>query len=134
MNSFFTNKRAIAQLIWLALNTQLALLVQSTGKNIRTNCKMSSNSLLLALNRFQTLFTCFNCWLWTNKCRSSRLNRGMECILYRISNTQFFYKQHFYKQRQAKAKQHTLRLKATFVARFRVTKSSYAKWRHTSGY
>ena len=38
------------------------------------------------------------------------LNRGMECILYRISNTQFFNKQHFYKQRQAKAKQHTLRL------------------------
>ena len=26
-------------------------------------------SLLLALNRFQTLFSCFRCYLWTSKCR-----------------------------------------------------------------
>ena len=25
--------------------------------------------LLLTLNRFHTLFWCFHCWLWTNKCR-----------------------------------------------------------------
>ena len=26
-------------------------------------------SLLLTLSRFHTLFWCFHCWLWTNKCQ-----------------------------------------------------------------
>ena len=26
-------------------------------------------SLLLALNRFHTLFWCFSCWLWTSECK-----------------------------------------------------------------
>ena len=46
-------------------------------------------SLLLTLNRFQTLFWCFRCWLWTSKCTLRRssvfVNSKVYCLLLELN-------------------------------------------------
>ena len=38
-------------------------------RKISKICSKFPVSFMLTLNRFHTLFWCFHCWLWTNKCR-----------------------------------------------------------------
>ena len=46
-------------------------------------------SLLLTLNRFQTLLWCFRCWLWTSKCTLRRssvfVNSKVYCLLLELN-------------------------------------------------